>query len=226
MPIYFITAIDTDAGKTVATGLMAAYLASKGKSVITAKPVQTGCLGISEDIAAHRQAMGTELLPEDTAGLTCPYVFSFPASPHLSAEMEGCHISAELITGNVRKLAQQYEYVLVEGAGGLLVPLTRSLLLADMAAEQKWKCILVTSGRLGSINHSLLSFEAIKNRGIDYAGTVYNHIEASNPISQESSSYIRSAATSIFPASAWAEIPFICKDTQEMMPNFSGILNI
>ncbi len=173
-PVTCISGIDTDIGKTVATGLMAKALLSQGYSVITQKIAQTGCTGIAEDIQKHRELMGTDLYPEDISGLTCPYVFSKPCSPHLAAELAQTHIDLDKITRATRSLAENYEYVLLEGAGGLMVPLTRNITFLDYLQEQKYPLILVSSPRLGSINHTLSALELAKGRGITVKGIVYN----------------------------------------------------
>ena len=90
--ILFVGGIDTDIGKTVATGWLAAKLMRQGFSVITQKIVQTGCTGISDDILVHRRLQNLPLLPEDTDGTTCPYLFGYPCSPHLAARMAGARI--------------------------------------------------------------------------------------------------------------------------------------
>ena len=81
--ILFVGGIDTDIGKTVATGWLAAKLMRQGFSVITQKIVQTGCTGISDDILVHRRLQNLPLLPEDTDGTTCPYLFGYPCSPQI-----------------------------------------------------------------------------------------------------------------------------------------------
>ena len=174
MSEYFISAIDTDAGKSIATGLLARFLHQKGKSVITFKPAQTGCEGIAEDILTHRKLAGMNVLPEDQSGETCPYVFPVPASPHLSAEMADSRIDAVKIDACLENLRAKYDNILIEGAGGLMVPLNRDLLFVDWAAKHNLPLILVTSGRLGSINHTLLSLDAATARGIKVAGIIYN----------------------------------------------------
>lgn len=179
--VYFVSGIDTDSGKTVAVGLMARYLLKQGINVITAKLVQTGNEGFSEDLLKHRDMMGVREFPEDREGLTAPQIFKFPASPHLSAQLEGRSVDVEVICDAVRTLATRYEVVLVEGAGGLAVPLTESLLTMDLVAQEKWPIILVTSGKLGSLNHTILSLEAIAQRHIPLAGVVYNECPAPHP---------------------------------------------
>ena len=172
--ISCITGIDTDIGKTVVTGLLARALSQQGESVITQKLVQTGCSGIAEDILRHREIMGIELLPEDNNGLTCPYVFQKPCSPHLAAELEQCVIDVEQITKASRTLAEHYDHVLVEGAGGLLVPLSRKMSFLDYLEKMHYPLILVSSPRLGSINHTLSALELAQKRGLQVTGIVYN----------------------------------------------------
>ena len=87
--VLFISGIDTNVGKTVATGMIAKALAKAGKKVITQKMIQTGCEHVSEDIEAHRQIQGIPFTDEDTRGLTCPYIFTYPCSPHMAAAKDG-----------------------------------------------------------------------------------------------------------------------------------------
>ena len=169
-----ISGIDTDIGKTVATGLMARALLVQGYSVITQKVVQTGCAGIAEDIQQHRKLMGVDFFPEDKNGLTCPYVFSKPCSPHLAAELDQTRIDPDKITLATQSLAAKYDHVLLEGAGGLMVPFTREMTFLDYLQEQGYPLILVTSPRLGSINHTLSALELAKGRGVEVRGIVYN----------------------------------------------------
>ena len=179
--IYLVAGIDTGVGKTVATGQMARDLRSRGVDAITVKLVQTGNDGYSEDIDAHRAIMGCRF-PEDDQGLTAPQIFKFPSSPELAARLEGKTVDLDRIRECVRLCADQHEVVLVEAAGGLHVPLTKDLLTIDFAAAEGWPMILVTSGRLGSINHTLLSLEAAKARGMKVAGVVSNWSEGTDPI--------------------------------------------
>jgi dethiobiotin synthetase len=174
MTTLCICGIDTNIGKSVVTGLMARFLHEQGHKVITQKPVQTGCDGQSEDILTHRRLMETGWLEEDEQRLTCPYNFSFPSSPHLAAKLAGQTINPDTITSTTRLLEKNYEWVLIEGAGGLMVPFTKDLLFIDYLKQQNYPLLLVTSPRLGSINHTLMSLELIHSRGLKLAGLVYN----------------------------------------------------
>jgi dethiobiotin synthetase len=170
----FISAIDTDAGKSIITGLMAKYLKNQGYNTITQKFIQTGCLEVSEDIETHRKIMGEDLNSFDIDRTTCPYIFTYPASPHLAAEIDSAVIDTNVITSATSVLEKNFDRVLLEGAGGLFVPITRSYLTIDYIEENNLPLILVTSSKLGSINHTLMSLEIIKNRGINLKGVVYN----------------------------------------------------
>lgn len=174
MTVLFISGIDTDIGKTIATGQLAKALYQKGHKVITQKLVQTGCLDIAEDLITHRNMMGMPLQRVDKEGVTCPYVFSKPASPHLSSALEDTVIEPEVITAATNTLLIDYDIVLLEGAGGLMVPISDSVLTLDYIAKLGYPIVLVTSGRLGSINHTLLSIEAIKSRSLTLHALIYN----------------------------------------------------
>jgi len=175
MPVTFITGIDTESGKTMATGLMARSLYKNNKSIITQKLAQTGCENISEDIITHRKIMGINLTEEDNKGLTCPYLFKYPASPHLSAKLENKKIDTDIITNATESLLKKYDIILLEGAGGLYVPLNDELTILDYIEVHNYPIIIVSSSKLGSINHTLLSLDAIKNRDLDVRGIIYNH---------------------------------------------------
>lgn len=184
-PTYLIAGIDTGIGKTIATGLMARSLLAKGVDAITVKLVQTGNDGFSEDIDAHRAICGTGRFYEDQLGLTSPQIFKFPSSPELAARLEGKTVDLERIRMSVGYCRDHHQVTLVEAAGGLHVPLTKDLLTIDFAAEQDWPAILVTCGRLGSLNHTLLSLEALRSRGMRVAGVVYNWTPGTDPLIDE-----------------------------------------
>lgn len=171
--VWFVSGTDTDVGKTVATGWLAAKWIHQGYETITQKLIQTGSKEGSPDISLHRELMQKEF-PEDQEGLTAPEVFTYPASPHMASQIDSREIDFEKILKATATLSERYERVLVEGAGGLMVPLTPKLLTIDFVAQQQWPVIFVTSGKLGSINHTLLSFEALKTRGMVLSHVIFN----------------------------------------------------
>ena len=219
MSAYFISGIDTDSGKSIATGLLARALGRRGKRVITQKLVQTGCRGISEDILTHRRIMGINPLDEDRNGLTCPHVFSYPASPHLAAEIDGATVDIESISHATRLLEARHDVVLVEGAGGVLVPLTCDYLTIDHVREAGYPLILVTSAKLGSINHTLLSLEACHHREVRVAALLYNHYpDASSPIARDTIAFFKTYIASHHPGCRWIEMPVVEGDNYPDLP--------
>lgn len=172
--VIFITGIDTSVGKTYATGVLARSMKALGRSVTTMKMVQTGCEGISEDIEMHRRLMGIPLTDEDRMGLTCPYLFKYPCSPHMAAAMEKNEIIPFTISMNIEQMQQHYNQILIEAAGGLMVPLNFDMLTIEYIRERHYPVVLVTSGKLGSINHTLLSLFACAQYGIKILAVIYN----------------------------------------------------
>lgn len=180
--IYFVTGIDTDAGKSIATGYLAQQLMQSGKRVITQKLIQTGNTSMSEDIEVHRKMMGTGLLPEDVEHITCPFIFTHPCSPHLAAQIDQREIDINRINECTRILSDKYDVVLIEGAGGVMVPIKEDYLTIDFMEQQNYPVILVTSSKLGSLNHTLLTLETCKNRGLQIKSIIYNEFPIADPI--------------------------------------------
>lgn len=210
MAVYFISGIDTDAGKSIVTGVIARTLLKKGVNVVTQKFIQTGCVGISEDILKHREIMGIEPLEVDKDGTTCPYVMTYPASPHLAAEIDKVDIDVKRIHQSTVKLSAMYDMVLLEGAGGLYVPVTRDYLTIDYIQEYKHPLILVSSSKLGSINHTLMSLELCRLRGIEVKYVVYNDFpNDSEFIKNDSITIIRQYLQQHFPECELLELPVV-----------------
>ncbi|NNP73443.1 dethiobiotin synthase [Acinetobacter defluvii] len=209
--VYFISGIDTGIGKTYTTGYLAKLWNEQGKKTITQKLIQTGNTDISEDIEQHRQIMRMGWFAEDESKLTMPEIFTYPASPHLATKIDGREIDFPKIENATAQLAEKYDVVLLEGAGGLMVPLTTDLLTIDYVVEKKLPVILVTSGRLGSINHTILSLEALKSRGLALYALAYNLKDESQDelISKDTAEYLKAYLAKYFPDSLWLDIPVI-----------------
>lgn len=178
--------------------------------VITQKFIQTGNTGHSEDIDLHRRLTGTGYLPEDKEGLTMPEIFSYPCSPPRRPHRQAPD-RLRKIERATRELSHRYDTVLVEGAGGLMVPLTEDFLTIDYIAEKQYPLIFVTSGKLGSINHTLLSFEAIKNRGIALDTVLYNLYPTveDKTIQEDTMKYIKQYLSKHFPGTKFEVVPEI-----------------
>ncbi len=203
--IYFVTGIDTDAGKSYATGVIAKRIMDSGRSCITQKFIQTG--GENIDIEIHRKIMGTGFLDVDIDKTTCPVMFSYPASPHLAAKIDNREIDFEQIKNSTKRLSELFDILLIEGAGGLHVPLDGLYTTADYVQEHKYPLIFVTSGKLGSINHTLLSLEVCRQRDIEVAMVVYNHFfDEDITISNDTLNYIKMYVAQYHPNTEIVEI--------------------
>lgn len=155
---FVVTGTDTDIGKTVfAAGLAGALGAHYWK------PIQAGFdpEGDKETVARLSGIPGGRIIPE-------AYRLSTPASPHLAARMDGVEISLDRLA-----LPQVDGPLVVEGAGGVLVPVNETLLMADLFAHWQLPVILCARTGLGTINHSLLSIEALRSRGVPLAGIAF-----------------------------------------------------
>ena len=209
-PILFITGIDTDAGKTYATAYLAREIAASGKSVITQKFIQTGCRETSEDIEMHRQLCGMAPTEDDLAGTTAPVIFTYPASAQLAARLDGKDIDLTAIEKATAALASKYDVVLIEGAGGLMVPITDDYCTIDYIEQHRLPAVLVTNGRLGSINHTLLSLEALERRGIELAALVYNeYFDNDEVIAADTQAYLRRRIARTHPEARFIVLPKI-----------------
>ncbi|HKJ41990.1 MAG TPA: dethiobiotin synthase [Sunxiuqinia sp.] len=207
---WFISGIDTECGKTIVTGLLARQLKKQGTKVITQKMVQTGCVGLSDDLLQHRKMMGIGLQEVDRQDLTCPYLFSFPASPHLAARLENQTIDLEKIASATRELEKRYEITLLEGAGGLLVPINDGWLTIDYIKATNYPLILVSSSKLGSINHTLMSLEVCRQWKIDIKAVVYNHLPDENVlVAVESVKVFKKYLAEHWPCTKMLECPVI-----------------
>ena len=175
---YFITGTDTGVGKThVACKLIRDYVA-QGYKVIGMKPVAAGGdfvdgKWVNDDVLKLEAASNVKAPRE----LINPYSFKEAVAPHIAAETAGVEIKLALIQQAFEQLKKLADIVIVEGAGGFLVPLSNQQSMADLPAALGIPVILVVGMKLGCINHSLLTVEAIKARGLTLHGWVANQIE-------------------------------------------------
>lgn len=171
---FFITGTGTGVGKTIVTAGIAGHFLSNGKNVSIMKPVQTGTGKSVSDLETVKAIVpGIIPLPKLLAS---PYSFSLPASPLLAAKSENREINPNTILKafNDASSRTDIDVLLVEGAGGLLVPLTEEFLMIDLISQMNIPAILVSAAGLGTVNHTLLSIEAMKKRNLKIAGIVIN----------------------------------------------------
>lgn len=174
----FVAGTDTNVGKTLVAAALLSKCRERGQTAAGMKPVAAGCeLRDGElwnaDVAALTAASGLTLDP----ALINPYLFAAPIAPHIAAAEAGVNIDLEHIADCYARLCQQAEAVVVEGAGGFLVPLGEGSDGGDLARRLGLPMLLVVGMRLGCINHALLTQEAIAARGLTLAGWVANRVD-------------------------------------------------
>jgi dethiobiotin synthetase len=192
---FFITGTDTEVGKTlIASALILKIKAlAPNQTAMGFKPVVAGTsqspagLTINEDLESLKLASG---YPGNASDL-CPYLLPTPAAPHLVAKSMGVTLELSIMLAAYERIRVQADWIVVEGAGGFLVPINEKQDLGDLAQALQMPVILVVGLRLGCINHALLSVAAIAKRGLTLAGLVANTIDADMPYLHENIDTLR-----------------------------------
>jgi len=176
----FVTGTDTGVGKTLVTaGLLAVYRAV-GRNVVPMKPVQTGChlrqgALIAPDLVVALKAGGLRISAAEKADMV-PYCFRPACSPHLAAKMAGQRISLNRIERAFRRLSRKFDGVIVEGAGGVLVPLNSKETMLDLMVRLQLPVLLVARAGLGTINQTLLTLRILNEAKLAVLGVVLNQV--------------------------------------------------
>ncbi len=171
---FFITGTDTGVGKTAITAALCHLLRSRGTDAVPVKPVQTGVAAGEPGDLEHCLAVCGLKPDADELALMNPCRLGIPASPHLAAEAERTAVDPDHLQRCCRKLAGRHELLLVEGAGGLLVPLTRTVSTLDLAVGLGLPLLVVARAGLGTLNHSLLTLRVAREAGLDVAALILN----------------------------------------------------
>ena len=172
MKLLFVTATNTNIGKTYVSLKMINHFSQQNIAVGICKPIETGVLKEPEDAKRLLRAVQAgnprfqDLTPRDITA----YTLALPAAPFCADTQR--EISIEQIKAKIASLATRCDLLIVEGAGGLMVPITKEYKMIDLMAELDAKALLVTPSRLGCINDTLLSIEALEHRGIDFEWVV------------------------------------------------------
>jgi dethiobiotin synthetase len=170
----FVTGTDTDVGKTFVAAGLAAALKRRGVDVGVMKPVATGR---SKDAQRLLKASGAS----DPLDVVNPIRLKAPLSPHLAARREGTRVELWRIDRALKTLSSRHEFVIVEGAGGLLVPIRDDFTMADLANRLGLPLLIVARDALGTINHTMLTVEAARTRGLEILGVVVNRSRPGRP---------------------------------------------
>ncbi len=175
----FITGTDTSVGKTVVSCAIASALHRRDISVAVYKPVETGCRNVDgalvgEDCKRLLEASRSSQAPTTVSS----YLFEMPAAPIVAARAANIEIDPEKLIDDFEELTEHHDFVLVEGAGGLLVPIAEEFTFAELADECDVPVVCVAASRMGCINHTLLTLRALDDEGIDVCGYILNRASA------------------------------------------------
>lgn len=213
----FITGTDTGVGKTLVAATLAAYLRACGYRIGVLKPVETGCTEtngtlIPNDAVRLKEASGcTEPIEK-----ICPYRFAEPVAPSIAAERAGRKIDVDLLLTTYGEISAEYDITLVEGAGGLMVPLLPSYTYADFARVLKLPLLVVAANKLGVLNHLLLTVEHASCKGLSVLGYVLNRLSNESSPAAETNRQVLSGLTGV---PCLGDFPFIeTTETQKTLP--------
>jgi dethiobiotin synthetase len=186
---FFVTGTDTEVGKTLIAGALILQLQNMGLKAVGYKPVAAGMREIdgkliNEDVQTLLM-VSQNIAPHLVSSDICPYILKEAAAPHIVAEQSGLKLDMEVMVRQYQSLQDSFEAIIVEGAGGFLVPLNEELSLGDFAQAIQLPVILVVSIKLGCINHALLTAEAITRRGLKLEGWVANCIVTDSGFNQQ-----------------------------------------
>jgi len=166
----FVAGTDTGVGKTTVSMAILRHAARRGLTPIPFKPVETGC----DPEPADADALWRSARPPISRSDVCLYALRLPAAPSLAAAAEGARIDLDLVVERARALAEKGDFLLVEGAGGLLAPYDEALTAVDLAMRLALPLLIVARTALGTVNHTALTVREAARAGLDVAGVVFN----------------------------------------------------
>lgn len=182
MDNIYVAGTDTGVGKSVLSLLLMQLLLKQGRRAFYLKPLQTGCKTVLDaDSDAAFIYRNVESLKDKDPGESVIYCFAEPKAPYFAARNEGRTIDLKLIAQQVQEKSRAFSPLIIEAAGGLLVPVTEETLIADTIRDMGAKVLLAARAGLGTINHTLLSLEALAKRSITPAGVVFLDAEGTPP---------------------------------------------
>jgi dethiobiotin synthetase len=220
----FITGTDTGVGKTFVACGIAALLRSRGYRVGVMKPAETGCEAKDGtlyplDALALREASGCEVALEKI----CPYQLRDPLAPSIAAEREGIRIDIDRLMDSYDEIGSAHDITLVEGAGGLMVPLLPSYTYADLAAVLKLPLIVVAANKLGAVNHLLLTLEHASCKGLRALGYVLNGVQSDQSLAAQTNHEVLLGLSAV---PCLGDIPFVDSDWRALVDLFEESLDL
>jgi dethiobiotin synthetase len=209
---FFITGTDTEVGKTLIASALILKLQDLGFKTVGYKPIAAGMYEhngnwINDDVE-NLLKISQRIVPELQNKDICPYILKEPAAPHLVAAKDGVTLNMNLMIQQYRSLQEKTDSIVVEGAGGFLVPIDEEFTLGNFAQAINLPVILVVNIKLGCINHTLLTAEAIENRGLKLFSWVANSTQPENEYTHLNIETLQTQLLKKFNAHFLGHIPF------------------
>lgn len=191
MARLFVTGTGTDVGKTIVTTLLTDVLTNEIGDVFPYKPIQTG-VSLDEDYANLSDEKVYRFVINNSEQGHCTYYLKHPYSPHLAAKLEHIHINREKLIQQITRIEIEYKGIIIEGAGGLFVPLDEcGYSMIQFIKEVNSPIILVADAGLGTINHTVLSILALQSKDIPIIGVILNFAGKNNPLENDNAEMIQ-----------------------------------
>lgn len=178
----FVTGTDTGIGKTLVAGGIAGALRNKGVGVGVMKPLESGCTVFRKSDAFFLKEMAGVNDPREWIN---PYLLEEPLAPSVAAEIQGIEIDIERILDAFHQLEKRHEFLIVEGAGGLLVPIKKGFFFSDLVRLMGLPLLVIARASLGTINHTLLTINYATHLGIEVRGIIINHLSGQKGLAEE-----------------------------------------
>ncbi|HKJ05138.1 MAG TPA: dethiobiotin synthase [Geopsychrobacteraceae bacterium] len=190
----FVTGTDTGVGKTLVSSALSLFLRERGIDVGVMKPAETGIDDTSQ-LGPDAQLLQWASCSTDPAEQICPYRFKAPLAPAVAASKEQVRINYSDLLDAARALIERHQFTIIEGAGGLMVPLAGGLLMADLARDLKLPLLVVTRSNLGTINHTLLTLFTARTMELPVAGYLINRMPAVPGLAEETAPHSLASLT-------------------------------
>jgi dethiobiotin synthetase len=215
--ILFITGTDTNVGKTVVTSLLVNYLLKAGVDVSVVKPIETGCRTFDGELVGADEELLRLAMGEDSEDSLIAFTkFETPVAPQVAEELEGKPIDLSFIRNQISEASYQTKLLIVEGAGGLLVPISGGYSYADLIADSQMSTLLVVGSRLGALNHAALTMEVLSTRNLPTVGYVLNDLFSQEAENQEARFTNRKMLSEIAKRYSQEELAFLPKLSRDL----------
>lgn len=190
---FFITGTDTEVGKTLVAAALILKMRAQGVNALGFKPVVAGTYQDHDGKILNEDLETLRIASQPSSGQMdlCPYILDLPIAPHIASEKIGIHLDLKIMMSAYEQIRSQAEAIVVEGAGGFLVPINATENLSDLAQKLNLPIIMVVGMRLGCINHALLTEEALASRKLKVAGWIANTLSSEMPFLEENIQYLQ-----------------------------------